>query len=105
MLSELAFHCILCLFVMTVTIIAVFDVVMAELLRVQVFRRVTLCLLLGEWFSGVSKDCVAFKMSAASRTMTQNHIPEDLNPHSLSKYGTHIILCLCNADIFFIIKK
>jgi len=80
MLSELAFHFILCLFIMTVTINAVFDVTVTELPRVQVFRHVTLWLLLGGWFSVVSKDCVAFKMSAASHTMTQNHIPEDLNP-------------------------
>jgi len=65
---------------MTVAISAVFDVVMAELLRGQVFRHVTLCLLLGEWFSSISKDRIAFKMSAASHTMTQNHTPEDLNP-------------------------
>jgi len=63
---------------MTLTINAVFDV-LTELPRVQVFRHVTLCLLLGGWFSVVSEDCVAFKMSAACHTMTQNHIPEDLN--------------------------
>lgn len=38
MLSELAFHFVLCLFIMTVTISAVFDVVIAELLTVRVFR-------------------------------------------------------------------
>lgn len=57
--------------------------------------------LLGEWCSGVSKDCVAFRMSAASHTAMQNHIPEDWNPQSLSECGTHIILFVCNADIFY----